>query len=926
MNSSERKVTKRTTKTEETHRQNNGYSMTLRSCCQDGCCAGSVTEFGRLALTKQDLKVGHRHSHSRSHSSSVRREHPYYQAALSNTKATNESEEQFRNVKELPKLGVVVEKKVIRTSNQITSTPKTVESQDELLAGKIRTISSLNSSATVTSVTKSTKNVNKRTKRYFDHQSYSDYSSGFSDSDRENEIKTGYTYAKSASYCSSGSTDSYESPNMSRRCLHSTFHQSSLVSEEHDSNEHVVMNKSSGCQIQNTNNISRTLESWLPFQISSEKEQSLFVSHQYNNHEYITGSKNLKDMYDIDEELDSKVYTNQKSKIEKLKYTFSQSMYYFALAGWISRKVAWLWYFLWTSLYKVISHILVFDTWFLSRLSRIKRKCLVIPFLLLLLFLLYGCKKREEGPVLSSSANILSSTLSFISSMWSTKWLKTGGQEARIPLQKETQAESWLADELLTQGNWFWTLFGESKVSKEDSSRSIKKLDKSSIHSETTSTQLHEEQIINLVRDVFKQEIAVLKLEVISEQETIRHKEAEELAQHTAKLFDLHNQIQSILLHSKYLREELSDVKEKLEAKRKSETGEHVHQLPLVSLSQIDNKVKTLEKQVMGIKDLLLGMRNCCHNQSEYLKTVENQLASILLRVMNENGNISSPFATFGQWLQHTFVTQEHFASQMSDLSNHMASELSVKMKTHIEEIAQTAASAIALSSAQSLREELQNEKTSSTSAMFSVSANDSSMCASQEDVKKIVRDAIYLYDADKTGLVDYALESQGGIIVSTRCSETYQMGIGQYRIFGIPIWHSYNSPRIVIQPGIHPGECWAFKGSFGYLVIKLSSFIRPTAFSLEHIPKSLSPKGSIDSAPKDFSVWGLQKEADLEGQLLGDYTYNEGGDPLQYFVVKVRQDQDPGFFSLVELRIHSNHGNMEYTCLYRFRVHGVRQ
>ena len=34
------------------------------------------------------------------------------------------------------------------------------------------------------------------------------------------------------------------------------------------------------------------------------------------------------------------------------------------------------------------------------------------------------------------------------------------------------------------------------------------------------------------------------------------------------------------------------------------------------------------------------------------------------------------------------------------------------------------------------------------------------------------------------------------------------------------------------------------------------------------------------------------------------------------------RIDTEP--FDIVELRIESNHGNMEYTCLYRFRVHGT--
>ena len=34
-------------------------------------------------------------------------------------------------------------------------------------------------------------------------------------------------------------------------------------------------------------------------------------------------------------------------------------------------------------------------------------------------------------------------------------------------------------------------------------------------------------------------------------------------------------------------------------------------------------------------------------------------------------------------------------------------------------------------------------------------------------------------------------------------------------------------------------------------------------------------------------------------------------------------QEPSARSFSYVELRIHSNHGNPEYTCLYRFRVHG---
>lgn len=54
----------------------------------------------------------------------------------------------------------------------------------------------------------------------------------------------------------------------------------------------------------------------------------------------------------------------------------------------------------------------------------------------------------------------------------------------------------------------------------------------------------------------------------------------------------------------------------------------------------------------------------------------------------------------------------------------------------------------------------------------------------------------------------------------------------------------------------MYPGNCWAFRGSQGYLVVRLSMKIRPTGVALEHIPKALSPTGNISSAPKDFAVY----------------------------------------------------------------------
>ncbi len=184
--------------------------------------------------------------------------------------------------------------------------------------------------------------------------------------------------------------------------------------------------------------------------------------------------------------------------------------------------------------------------------------------------------------------------------------------------------------------------------------------------------------------------------------------------------------------------------------------------------------------------------------------------------------------------------------------------------------------------------------------------------------VQEVVQKALDKYDADKTGLADYALESSGGTILSTRCTETKATN-AQFSIFGIPLWHTSRSPRTVIQPGVHPGECWAFPGSTGYLVIQLAERIKVTGFTVEHIPRALAPNGTIDSAPRDFSVWALRWETDPEPKPLGRFRFDVDGPSLQFF--EANKLDEP--FQIVELKILSNHGKIDYTCLYRFRVHG---
>ncbi|NXN77935.1 SUN2 protein, partial [Bombycilla garrulus] len=127
------------------------------------------------------------------------------------------------------------------------------------------------------------------------------------------------------------------------------------------------------------------------------------------------------------------------------------------------------------------------------------------------------------------------------------------------------------------------------------------------------------------------------------------------------------------------------------------------------------------------------------------------------------------------------------------------------------------------------------------------------------------------------------------------------------------------------------PGNCWAFKGHQGQVVIRLPARVHLTAITVQHITKDASPSGTIISAPKDIAVFvsllgtsggDLALGGDREEEtLLGMFTYNVEKDPVQTFPLK--KMLLPKAFSHVKLLVKSNWGNPWYTCIYRVKVHG---
>ncbi|XP_069666310.1 SUN domain-containing protein 1 isoform X8 [Haliaeetus albicilla] len=383
-------------------------------------------------------------------------------------------------------------------------------------------------------------------------------------------------------------------------------------------------------------------------------------------------------------------------------------------------------------------------------------------------------------------------------------------------------------------------------------------------------------ETLKLIKNVIGQHLKDMKLEEKTDFLAL-HQE------HELRILTLEDLLGKLSAESKDIQKELDIAK----AKTVRDDDEH---------GQLLDKVKKLELELSQMKSELLtgeSMKTSCEKIDVIHEKVDAQVKESVKLMLFGDRQEDFPESLL-QWLTSNFVSKSDLQTLLRDLELQILKNITLHMS-------------------------VTNQKLTSEVVTNAVTnAGISGITEAQAQI--IVNNALKLYSQDKTGMVDFALESGGGSILSTRCSETYETKTALISLFGIPLWYFSQSPRVVIQPDMYPGNCWAFKGSQGYLVVRLSMKIYPTAFTVEHIPKTLSPTGNITSAPRNFSVYGLDDEYQEEGKLLGQYVYDQGGEPLQMFPV---MEKSENAFQIVELRVFSNWGHAEYTCLYRFRVHG---
>ncbi|KAG8139614.1 hypothetical protein E2320_002383 [Naja naja] len=169
-------------------------------------------------------------------------------------------------------------------------------------------------------------------------------------------------------------------------------------------------------------------------------------------------------------------------------------------------------------------------------------------------------------------------------------------------------------------------------------------------------------------------------------------------------------------------------------------------------------------------------------------------------------------------------------------------------------------------------------------------------------NIEKILKNLEQKLDEDIVQMIDYALQSTGASIVQSRTTRSYHYPDGNY---------SWN---------YHLGNCWSFPGSQAETVIRLAKEIIPTAVTIQHISKKVSPTDEISSAPKDFAIYGLKAEEEEEGTFLGQFTYDMEGFLIQTFRLK---NESSELMRYIKLKVINNWGHPKYTCIYRLRVHG---
>lgn len=213
--------------------------------------------------------------------------------------------------------------------------------------------------------------------------------------------------------------------------------------------------------------------------------------------------------------------------------------------------------------------------------------------------------------------------------------------------------------------------------------------------------------------------------------------------------------------------------------------------------------------------------------------------------------------------------------------------------------------------------------------------------------IETLVEEAI---SKEHTSKADFALHSAGASVLLSITSATREIWPKSMRdrLIGLTMNKGFavgSKAEEALNPDMHAGRCWPFNGQEGQLGVALAQRIYIEEITVHHITPAAAVH-DVSSAPKEMEVWGLvegpenaEKVAkwrqsnpdDAEPKVAGNYIRLSAfsyditiGKEAQSFPVDDVIAYLEVDFGVVLLVVTSNWGG-EYTCLYRFGVHGRR-
>jgi hypothetical protein len=159
--------------------------------------------------------------------------------------------------------------------------------------------------------------------------------------------------------------------------------------------------------------------------------------------------------------------------------------------------------------------------------------------------------------------------------------------------------------------------------------------------------------------------------------------------------------------------------------------------------------------------------------------------------------------------------------------------------------------------------------------------------------------------------------------------------------------------PEVILDPTVLPGACWPLRGGAGFVTIRLPYPVEISSISIEHASHILLKELGetyYTSAPRKIKAYGLPTCGEgcngigfdkRSAALIAEFEFNPR-DPGILTVAVSNKSPDgtctasgvsvgacsapPSKFETfagVEFVVENNWGNVDYTCLYRLRVHG---